>query len=198
MSNTDRPNGFTPVGTLSGSPWQGQVKAYKADGSGANLFPGDMVILEADGAIDIATSASTELLGVVVGKMLNPVNSTTNLISDGALGSTDLTLSKKYYDTADGAGWILVCVGPDTLYEVQADGTTPYTAIGSNCDLLATAGSTSTGRSQQEISSTVSTATTSGIRIVALAQRVDNDVASANSKWVVRINENHFTKLGGV
>lgn len=193
MANTDRPNGFKPVGTLTGSPWQAGLRVYKADGSGSNLFPGDMLILEADGAVDIAASTSLQLLGVMVGKLLNNVNSTTNLISDGMLSNTDPNLTKKYYDTADGAGWILVATDPNTLYEVQADGTTPYTAIGANCDLLATAGSTVTGHSQQEISSTVATATTSGIRIVALVQRPGNDVTAANSKWVVKINDGHFT-----
>ena len=193
MSNVDRPNGFKPVGTLTGSPWQSGLRLYQADGSGSNLFPGDMVILEADGCIDIATSASLQLLGVMVGKLLNNVNTTTGLVSDGMLSNSDPVLTKKYYDTADGAGWILVATDPNTLYEVQADGTTPYTAIGSNCDILATAGSTLTGRSQQEISSTVATATTSGIRIVALSQKPNNDVTAANSKWIVKINDGHFT-----
>ena len=65
----------------------------------------------------------------------------------------------------------------------------------SSCQPSTTTSSTSTTTSST--SSTVET-TTHHMRIVGLAQRVNNDVASANARWIVRINENHFTKLTGV
>lgn len=201
MANVDNPNGFKPIGTMSGSPWQGYVMDFRADGSGSDLFPGDLVIMEADGNIDIAAAGSEELLGVVVG-FVPAQEGSTNGVSDHFVAATTPNLNKTYYDaSADGAAWIKVCVGPDVLYEAQEDsaGTTlAYTAVGANVDVLATAGSATRGISLQELDRS-SLATTNGqLRIVRPVNRVDNEVGSDHSRWVVRINENHYTKIAGV
>ena len=197
MSNIDNPNGAKPVGTLSGAPWQGLVRSYLASGSADDIFIGDFVALESDGFIDAANAAEVDLLGVCVGFQPAQAGQTSG-VTDHFLGATSYDLSKKYYDASvDGEAWILVAVGPDVLYEMQTDGTITYTDIGNNAEIVATAGSTTKGHSLQEVSSTTITATAQ-LRIVAPVNRPDNEVANANSNWVVRINENHYTKLAGV
>jgi len=201
MANVDNPNGFKPIGTMSGAPWTGYVMDFRADGSGSDLFPGDLVIMEADGNIDIAAAGSTELLGVVVG-FVPAQEGSTNGVSDHFVASSTPNLNKTYYDASvDGAAWIKVCVGPDVLYEAQEDsaGTTlAYTAVGANVDVLATAGSTVKGISQQELDRSTLATTAAQLRIVRPVNRVDNEVGSDHSRWVVRINENHYTKLAGI
>lgn len=197
MANKDRPNGFTPTSTMSGSPWQGSIRAYLGEGNGSDIFPGDAVIMTATGLIDVATATSTEILGVCVGFQAQQAGQT-NGVSDNFMGNTSFNLDRQYFDASvDGDSWILVATGLDVLYEVQTSGIITYTDVSNNADLVATAGDTTRSLSQQELNSTTST-TTAQWRIVAPVNRVDNDVTTANSRWVVRLNENHYSKLVGV
>ena len=197
MANTDTPNGFTPVGTMNGSSWEGTVRAFQADDT-SDIFPGDLLELGDDGKVVAATATGTNCIGVMVGHVKQQYANTTTGVWDNQLTSGSIALERTYYDaSADTTGWILVTVGPDVLYEVQCTGTIAVTEIGTNADLIATTGSTTKGRSQQELSATVSS-DAAQLRIVGLAQRIDNDVTTDNAKWVVRINENHYTKTVGV
>lgn len=198
MANSDKPNGARPVGTLSGAPVSGTIRSYLADGLGADIFIGDFVEMNADGFIDVATAASEELIGVCVGFQSAQAGQTSGVTDHFMSGTTDVDRQKKYYDASvDGEAWILVAQGPDVLYEIQTDGTITFTAIGNNAEIVATAGDTTRGISQHELSATT-TALAAQLRIVGPVNRVDNDVSSANSRWIVRINENHYTKLAGL
>lgn len=199
MANVDNPNGAKPVGTISGAPWQGLIRSYMADGAGSDIFIGDFVVLNTDGYVDVAAAGGTDIVGVCVG--FQPAQAgQTNMITDHYLGSTSYDLSKKYYDaSADGAAWILVCVGTDVLYEIQEDGdTTPLTLaeIGNNVDIIATAGDTTKGHSQQEINSDSNVATTAQLRVIAPVNRPDNELGSTGCRWIVKINESHYTGAG--
>ena len=67
MANADRPRGFTPVGTIDGSPYNSAIRTYPVDVANATaIFPGDAVTLEADGNVAAAGSTSV-ILGVCVG-----------------------------------------------------------------------------------------------------------------------------------
>jgi len=198
MANSDKPNGARPVGTLSGAPISGTVRSYLADGSGSDIFIGDFVEMNDDGFIDVAAAASVELIGVCVGFQNAQPGQTDGVTDHFMSGATDVDRQKKYYDaSADGEMYILVAQGPDVLYEIQTDGTITFTDIGNNAEIVDTAGDTTRGISQQELSATT-TAATAQLRIVGPVNRVDNEVASANSRWIVRINENHYTKLAGL
>ncbi len=197
MANVDNPNGAKPVGTISGAPWQGLVRSYLADGTGSDIFIGDFVSMSAAGKIVPTTAANAEIVGVCVG--FQPAQAgQTNGVTDNFLGNTSYNLSKKYYDASvDGDAWILVAAGPDILFEIQTSGTIAYTGIGNNADIVATAGDTLRGRSQQELNSAIGTGTAQ-LRLIEPVNRPDNDVSSANSRWIVRVNESHYTKLAGV
>lgn len=198
MANVNAPRGFTPIGTMNGSSWEGAVRAYQADADGGDIFIGDMCALGADGKVVATATDGTEMIGVCVGYIQQQTANTTSGLWDQKLGTGTLPLDRVYYDASvDATGWILITVGPDVLYEVQCSGTIAITEIGMNADITTTGGSTVKGRSLQQLESTVET-TTHQMRIVGLAQRVDNDVSAANAKWIVRINQNHFTKLIGV
>lgn len=198
MANVDRPNGAIPVGTLSGSPVSGALRLYECDSSAANIFPGDFVKLEADGKVDVAAAGDTELVGVCVG-ILPWMPAKVNGITSHNISTGNVNLMLKYHVTGS-AGMVLVAEGVDVLYEMQEDGDTSdlaVTSIGANVDLLATAGSTTTGLSQMEIDSSSLTTATAQLRIVDIVDRPDNEIGDF-CRWVVRINENHFTKLTGV
>ena len=188
MSNTDRPRGAIPVGTLSGSPVSGTIRRYPVDSSNATaIFRGDFVKLEADGNVAPA-AAGDVLLGVALGPVV-----------DRAIPATE----HPGYLPATTAGYVRVAVGPDILYEVQEDsvgGDMTAAMVGANGNIAAGAGSTTTGVSGHELdSSDVTTnngsAATAQLRVVALVDREDNAVGT-NAKWLVRINEHHFGSSG--
>lgn len=186
MANSDRPSGARPVGTISGSPWGGHVKKYPVDSSnGTAIFRGDFITLEADGNVTPAAAGGI-ILGVCTG-----------VVIDRSVAATE----HPGYLPASTAGNILVAVGPDILYEVQEDSVgsnLAATDVGTNIDLIAGAGSTTTGVSAHELdSSTATAAGTAQLRVVKLVEREDNAVG-ANAKWLVRVFESHWTTTNGV
>lgn len=198
MANADRPNGAIPVRTMSGSPYSGTLALYEVDSSASNIFPGDFVILEADGKANVAGATSTEILGACVGVLPWMPNKVSG-ISGHNISTDNINLMLKYHETG-AAGYVLVAVGPDVVYEMQEDGVTTdlaVTDIGSNVDIVATAGSTSTGLSLQEINSDSVITATAQLRLLGLVDRPDNELGDW-ARWEVRINESHFTKLTGV
>ena len=197
MANLDKPNGLKPVGTLNGNSWCGKVMPFDADGAGSDIFPGDLVKMEADGKIDVATAGDVELVGVCVGyQPAQPGRA--NGVTDHFTGNASFDLDRTFYDASvDGAAQIMVAVGPEVLYEVQTAGTLAATNVGNNADVVATAGDVTRGISQQELSGTAGSATAQ-LRIIRAVDRTDNDVTAANSRWIVKINESHYTKLAGI
>jgi hypothetical protein len=199
--NADRPNGFTPIGTMSGSPWSGYVRVYETDASeGTGIFVGDAVTLETDG--NIAPAAAGEaILGVCVGVLPHSMTKINGQYNGNFMSSTSPVLHPSF-SAASTADVILVCVGTDVIYEVQEDGVTDPIAlidVGENVDLVAThAGSTTTGRSGQEIDSDSHTTASAQFRLVSIVdkpdvQQGDVDTTLPNARWVVRVNENHLT-----
>lgn len=184
MANADRPSGMRPVSTLSGGPWQGHVRAYPVDSSnGTAIFRGDPIKLEDDGNVAPATAGDL-LLGVCVGVKV-----------DRATAATE----HPGYLPASTAGTVLVCVGPDVIYEIQEDsvgGAMVATNVGSNGDIAVTAGSTTTGNSKVELDSSDviakdASAASAQLLVLGLVDRPDNAIGT-EAKWLVRINESVF------
>lgn len=187
MANADRPRGFTPVGTLSGSAWEGAVRAYSVDSSNATaIFPGDAITLEADGNVTPAAAGGV-ILGVCVGVKVNK-----------AVAATE----HPGYLPASTAGTVYVSVGSDVIYEIQEDGVggaMTADAIGSNVDHIAGAGSTTTGRSAHELDSSTETAAGSaGFRVIDYVRKEDNDVTLTNAKFLVYVHESHLKAANGI
>lgn len=184
MANVSRPNGARPVFTISGSPWMGMVRKYPVDSSNATaIFRGDFITLEDDGNVAPAAAGGI-LLGVCVGVEVNR-----------AVAATE----HPGYLPASTAGNLLVCVGPDVIYEIQEDNTggpMVATNVGSVGDMVAGAGSTTTGNSGHLLDSSgvIAADATPGsaqLLVVKLADRIDNEIGN-NAKWFVRINESAF------
>ena len=82
---------------------------------------------------------------------------------------------------------------PQQLYEVQTAGTLTQADVGSLVDNNTyVAGSTTSGQSKLEIAGS-SGFTTAQWRIIRLSEDPSNsDTSSANSNWVVRLNESIY------
>ena len=103
----------------------------------------------------------------------------------GAVNITTGTIDAYCYDN------------PQQLYEVQTAGTLTQTDVGSLVDQNTyAAGSTINGASKMEIAGSSSTSTAQW-RIIRLSGDPSNsDTGSANSNWVVRLNESIYYNLG--
>ena len=188
MANVDRPNGFRPVGHLSGGAFTGRVRKYYSIND--NLFLGDLVEKEATGTasgsggypgVDRMDSGTADILvGCVVGWEINP--DSLNAMHHAA----SATLAVYINDD------------PMTIYEGQCDGTLAVTDIGLNADVTLGAGSTTTGASGMEIAASgAATTIATPLKIMGLVEREDNDVSSANANWLVMLNLHAYKNEGG-
>lgn len=166
---TDTPFGAIPYGKTL------RVRPYNKDASAVALYPGDFVILEADGGVAIATTGSTTILGVAAE------------YSAASTAKTDF----------------LVYDHPDQEFAIQDDGdTTEMTeaSIGTRANITVTTGDTTLLRSLHEIdSSTAATTSTLALNIIGLhpiEERSFAAAAGAPRKWVVTINNHIFGYIG--
>ena len=140
-----------------------RLREYDVDSANTPaIFAGDAVKMEADGNV-AAAAAGDAILGV----------------------SND-------YLAVSTAGKVLVYDHPDTVFTIQGDGTDAEANIGVNCDILATAGDTTTLRSKFELDTSEITAATAQLRILDRVRTPDN-AWGANTLMQVLINE-HFYK----
>lgn len=192
MANPNKPRGFVPVMTLSGSPWQGMVRMIQIPADFATgVFRGDMLTIASDDTatklgvaqypVVEAAAAGSAYYGVYLGPLVNRAISQTE-----APG----------YSPTSTATYGLAVVGIDVVYEIQEDNVgndLALTDIGSVGDLVAGAGSTTTGVSGHLLDSSDVRANTSGhgLQLVALAPKINNDVGTY-AKWLVRINRSQW------
>ena len=165
MANIDRPNGFRPVKTLSGAPWTSMIRTIGVT-DGADMFLGDVLNL-ASGLAAVAASNDASLLGVAVG--FGKVNA--DGVPLGAYNPNDL--NTKYYDDSANThtDWVVYYVPfDDVVFEAQT-ATALTKVVGDTVDLLATAGSTTTGISAQEIT----TNSNADFTVVAIPKYPNND-----------------------
>ncbi len=177
MANTDRPNGFRPVKTLSGRPVSDTIR-YIGVADGEDIFIGDMVNLESGLADPMATNDAA-VLGAVVG--VGKVD------ADGIpLGPFDPeNLNKRFYDDSESTHteWVVYYApADDCLFAVQTNADLDL-VVGDVVDLVDGAGNETTGRSIQE----VGTSTNADFTVVELPKSPDNDNSLANAEVYVMV-----------
>jgi len=178
MANPDKPRGFTPVKHTSGAPWNGQTRSVGVT-DGTDMFVGDLLSLTTGLAAVAATNDAT-LLGVAVG--FGKLDDMSN--SQGAAFNPD-NLSTVYYDDSASThtDWVVYYVPiQDMIFEAQTAVDLSASVIGANVDVLATAGNTATGRSNQE----VTTSTNADFLIVERPVYPNNDSSLINERLFVQ------------
>lgn len=179
MSATSAPFGFRPVfhptGNTRGKPFT------IASGYGTTIYKNMPVILNTNGTITAGTAAA-DILGTLVGVEYTD--------------STGKPTYSNYWPASTVATNITAYVNddPDTVYEVQADGSIAQTAIGDQADISnATNGSTSTGLSSCTLSATLAGAGVQAqFRIVGFGQAPDNAIGDAYTVVQVQLARSQF------
>ena len=159
------PYGFQPINLIGGQVFAGATRQIPiASGSGTSIFYGDVVRLNTGGTLSrvSTTDSATDAVGIFLGcAFTNP--------------STKQFLQQQFYPASTVASDIVayVCDDPDTYFKVAvlSNSTTiggmTQTDIGNNVAILATAGNTTFGDSNEGVSATTGTTTTLPFRVIA-------------------------------
>ena len=187
MANVDRPSGLTPIGTLSGADYRGQLRRFEfaAATDAVACFIGDRVKItstsNAAGTMQIVQRADDTQTDAAIGVLVG-------LEPDG---SDEGSLSK-IHRLASTTRTALVVTGGDILYSIQEDSvgnSIEITEVGLNCELTTTVGSAITGISGVELDSTSAASSSAlAVRIHHLIDSPDN-VLGTNARWAVTLND---------
>jgi len=210
-TNPNKPAGLAPIGTLTGADWTGKGRMYCIPSSDStyNYMQGDLVSLTgaADPATGLAcislTAAGSAAVGVIQAVGIYPSGP---LIDPNNLQRTyaPVTKQQSYY--------AYVLDSPDVIYEIQEGGTgnnlSATASAGLNANILLNTAVTTGVPPSQLISGTTltnnsapTTTSTLNLKIISLAQRIDNSFITSPStngyqKWWVIINNHQYR--GGV
>ena len=185
MANQDAPFGLRPIKTSTSSQRQNRYRI--ASGYNTGIFQGDLVTVNTNGTITRVPAGNTDLiLGVFNGCMYVDPNGNQIFSNYWPANATGTDIFANVVDD------------PNATFEVQADAAMPVADLFGNFDIVdATAGSTVSGNSRTELD--VGTgATTAGLALKAIdiSQDPENDdVSSANTNVIVKIN-NHLFSAG--
>ena len=183
MANADAAFGFVPVRHMSGNaPRTNQYTI--TSGLAENIFTGDLCILTADGVVTPHTATEVNNIGVFAGCSYTA--------SDGSY------VYSEYWPSGTVATDIIAYVydDPYTVFKVQSAGSPAQTNIGNCADVVAGAGSTTTGQSGFEISGTMA-AGAATCKILALVDSPEN-AFGANAVMEVLINEHLLKDSAGI
>lgn len=166
MANQDNPIGLRAFMQSNKAPKV--TRYYHASGDSVAIFIGDPVVKTGTGHTD---------------KDCTPI-----VAAGGADGVN--TGSSASYCAADTGGYILVNDDPLQEFVIQCDTgqASAVTDIGSNCNFIAGAGSTATGKSAYELDlSSATTTVTLSAKIRGIDKRVDN-IIGAHCDMIVTLN----------
>ena len=184
MANVDNPNGFTPVRHLSGGEIRAKEYAIATDQAAA-IFSGDMVELLTTGYVSVGTASSANFLGAFAGCKFT--NEAGKIVYSKYWPAAQATLNN-----TDAVAYIYD--DPMIVYAAQDSGSPAFADIGGLFDLTATAGSTSTGQSKQEVDSAASA--DDFFRVLGL-HKVAGNAYGANGVVEVIIHKHAYTDFAG-
>lgn len=196
MASVSSLNGFRPVKMVTGAPYNGQAGIYFVPASNSDvIMVGDLVKLAGDGRSPTgvptvarhAGGATEAAVGVVVGILFTGMGDVQNVppVTD---------LNTPMYRRASTDRYLMVADDPDLIFEAQTSGATFATAdIGTNCQVAATAGNTSSGSSGMSIDlANKGTTATLPLKIVGFPYRPDNNIGDTYTRAYVRINNHQY------
>ncbi len=174
MANTNAPYGLRAVNRNDGMPYAGATSQFlinPSSGAGTNIFNGQVVIIDANGYIALATATGADL--------------TTNNLGGSSLGAWGVFVGCSYINAqgqqiyaqyypsgTTGVVTAYVITDPNVTFQAQLDGQVTQAALGANTFFAAvqstSTGSTQTGNSTSALESTVVT-TAAAFKIIGFA-----------------------------
>lgn len=192
MANINSVFGFRPVkGQGAGYTAIGSNEYVIANGESSAIFQGDPVVLNANGAISVGSTAGAELIGIFNGCFYDDPTTKKPTFSNFYPGGVAQDNMKAF-----------VFDDPNMLFEAKVDDTNGGQAqVGSNANIATyAAGSTNNGVSGVSLDGgSFTTNSGANFRVVSLSTDVDNnDYTAANASIIVKINLHSLTDATGV
>lgn len=188
MPNVNRPNGLTPVRSITGAPYNGQANLYSVLAADTNpLAIGDPVVSVAGGASADGIMAVTQ--GSAAGPYIGVVVGIFDSKSGIKTGNPDSIVRPAAAQTKD--WYVMVADDPHLLFECQeVNSGTPFAAadVGLNASLAIGSNNGFVSGATLDNATELTTATL-GVKLMGLVQRADNSIGAA-ARWLVKIN-NH-------
>jgi len=188
MATTATPYGLRPINEVSGTSYAGATRKLPiASGYGTNIFYGSIVVIAADGTIQLMTDIGSQADQFPVGTVGVFMGCS---YTDATLGFVNRQMWPANTVAADAQAFIVD--DPNVAFQMQADGAVAQAALGRNAPLAnvqsTTTGSTITGNSNVALDAT--TAATSGIalRIVDFVDAPGSSVGDAFTDVIVKFN----------
>lgn len=208
MASTATPYGFRAVNELGGLPYAGSTRSFPINPAGynTNIYNGSPVYVASTGYLQIATStgadattngfptgtANTGCVGVFVG--------CTYTNAQGQI------IYSQYYpaNTASVQGSTITAYVVDddrAVFQVQADGSVTFAALGANVYLAAaqstSTGSTTTGNSTSAVSATAVT-TSAAFRVIGFVNNAQSQSGDAYTDILVKFNPGYHSYSNAV
>lgn len=173
MATTASPYGLRPIKRVDGMPYAGATDTFLIDPAGynTNIFYGSVVIINANGYINISTATGADITTNNLGG--NGVGAIGVFVGCEYVNAQGQVINSQYYPAGTtGVVTAKVITDPMVIFQAQLDGSGAQTVLGTNTFFAAvqstSTGSTRTGNSTSALESTVVT-TAAAFRIVGFA-----------------------------
>ena len=208
MASTASPYGFRAVNELGGLPYAGSTRSFPINPAGyaVNIYNGSLVYVAASGYLQICTATGAD-------GTTNALPTGTTLT--GAVGvfvgctytnAQGQIIYSQYYpaNTASVQGSTITAYVVDddrAVFQVQADGSLTFAALGANVVLSAaqssSTGSTTTGNSTTSVSATAQT-TTGAFRVIGFVNNAQSQSGDAYTDILVKFNPGYHSYSNAV
>jgi len=208
MASTASPYGFRAVNELGGLPYAGSTRSFPINPAGynTNIYNGSLVYVAASGYLQICTATGAD-------GTTNALPTGTTLT--GAVGvfvgctytnAQGQIIYSQYYpaNTASVQGSTITAYVVDddrAVFQVQADGSLTFAALGANVVLAAaqstSTGSTTTGNSTTAVSATAQT-TTGAFRVIGFVNNAQSQSGDAYTDILVKFNPGYHSYSNAV
>ena len=198
MATTAAPYGLRPINRVDGMPYAGATTTFLIDPAGynTNIFYGSVVIINANGYLNISTATGADITTNNLGG--NGVGAIGVFVGCEYVNAQGQVINSQYYPAnTTGVVTAKVITDPNVIFQAQLDGSGGQTVLGTNTFFAAvqstSTGSTRTGNSTSALDATVQT-TAAAFRIVGFA----STPGDAYTDVLVKFNPSAHSYLNNV
>ena len=177
MASTASPYGFKPVNEVGGLPYAGSTRSFVLNpaGYGTNIFNGSLVYVATTGYLQLVTADGSDGTTNAFPAGTTLTGAVGVFVGCSYVNAQGQTVFSQYYPANSLNAVAFVVDDPNTVFQVQADGSLTIAALGANVTLAnaqsTSTGSTTTGNSNVAISATTKT-TTAPFRVIGFPNMV--------------------------